>query len=136
MNFKQTGNKIPVSADILTNYVNQQLNNYKGSGPNPFTTPIIYKTPENKSIMVPTNLQNQIINTWKSQHPEKFDDLLTEQEQIPLNPVVKTDKYKTMKIIILVLIALFVLYLFFQHNNSNGEYLVGDRGRYSYFLTK
>jgi hypothetical protein len=72
--YKQTGNKIPLSVDELASHVKQQLYQYdrlkditqSEPGFNPYKNPVIYTTEEGKTVQIPAELQGQAIQQWKS----------------------------------------------------------------------
>ena len=71
-NFRETGNKVPISYDELLQYVHSKLNEFIAtiaqtkslSLNNPFKNPIIYTTPSGKTIRIPDEIQKKAIDFW------------------------------------------------------------------------
>ena len=76
MEYQETGNKIPISAQELVDYVKQQLAIHDASiasnqtlpDYNPYTHPVIYKTKDGKTIMIPDEIQKQAVSQWHDQN--------------------------------------------------------------------
>lgn len=74
MNYKETGNIIPVTETELETYIKNMLYehdqiekitpNNKNNKLNPYIDQLIYKTKNNKIIQIPVDLQKKIINKW------------------------------------------------------------------------
>lgn len=115
-NFQETGNKIPISFNELMDYAHMKFSEYNKTktGPNPFTNPIIYTTKDGKTIMIPTDIQNQAIQLWKkSGGVEPF-----QQEAVDI----KKDNHEFLKFTLLTLIIIITLYLFFNADNDQAMF--------------
>lgn len=133
MDYQETGNKIPISAQELIDYVKMQLaqhNTFVAANKtlpdyNPYTHPIIYKTKDGKTIMIPDEIQKQAISQWYDQHGTNVPAM----QQVPQEPTQITklpqgkpkiiyeeenDNTDTMKIGLLIFAVCFALYLFYK----------------------
>ena len=137
MNYKETGNKIPISSEELMSHVHKELAIYDRkiaitkvpSTPNPYTDPIIYKTAGNKVIRIPDDIQKMAIHIWyqrngtnvpamqqpPAEHVEPMK-LTNNQKKIVY---VHEDGYDTLKLSILIITAIIAAYLFFQMRRNS-----------------
>lgn len=152
MSFKETGNKIPISADELINYLHIQFSAYDNSnktksGSNPYTDIVIYTTKDGKTIIIPKEIQQQAIekftntsstnNTNNVEKPLEYEAVLEDSDTNPSNPPSKDqiydNNYDLIKLGILFFIVIIVLYLFFNIDNDASMF---STKRIRYYLTK
>ena len=147
MSFKETGNKIPISADELINYLHIQFSAYDKtkSGSNPYTDIVIYTTKDGKTIIIPKEIQQQAIekftNTTDVKNPFEYEAVLQDSDiKSPNSPSESASKdqiydnnYDLIKLGILFFIAIIVLYLFFNIDNDTSMF---SAKRIRYYLTK
>ena len=135
MNFQETGNKIPVTAQELIDYVQQLLEKHDTDistnkvlpNFNPYTNPIIYNTNDGKTIKIPEEIQKQAIDLWYQKNgtnvavmqqvqPQQIYNQYTEQT-VDENKNRENTDYFTLFILIIGLV--FALYLLYNMNNKN-----------------
>ncbi|QKF94285.1 hypothetical protein QKU48_gp0827 [Fadolivirus algeromassiliense] len=138
MNFQETGNKIPISAQELVEYVHNQLAAYDAfiaankTHPdfNPYTHPIIYQTKDGKTIKIPDEIQKSAINDWYQQHGTNIPVMQqVPQQQAPVIPKLPQGKPQIiveddnggefMKLGLLIFVAVVALYLFYKYNHKS-----------------
>lgn len=138
MEYQETGNKIPINAHELTDYVKQQLASHDAfvSGNktlpefNPYTHPIIYKTKDGKTIMIPDEIQKQAISQWYQEHgtnvpvaqylPQETTQVVKLPQGKPKIEYVDDDNGDYMRLGLLIFTVFVALYLFYKwgHNTS------------------
>ena len=137
MNFEETGNKVPVTVDELMKFSEQKLAEFDQQvsksksipSPNPYTDPIIYKTKDGKTIMVPTEIQKQAVNDWYKKTGRNVP--IMQQTNQEMEQVIKPKKFPQKKVVyvyengtdlvklgILIFAAVLALYLFFKMDNK------------------
>ena len=161
MNYRETGNKIPISTQELSNYVYKQLALYDEQikttkilpNYNPYTQPIIYKTKAGKSIRIPEEIQKNAINDWytrtgtnipimQRQTSEVEQELEIEiNEDIPetTNGIIaqsnsNAHNYNVISIGILIFAAILAIYLFYKIGNDTNSIQKIPQTRY--YLTR
>lgn len=86
-NFETTGNMKPVSLDMLKKHVTTAMDNVYDAcldgdynyRPNPMYEPLLYHDPNGVSVMVPSELQHDLVNMYLEKTP-KFKRLVMEIE--------------------------------------------------------
>jgi len=108
MEYKETGNKIPLQVDELSSYVMDKLKQFDalvkttGGKPeqNPYNDPIIYITSEGKTVQIPTEIQRNAVNQWNdmknpsNQQNDMYDDQIV--EELPYEDI-KSTKDRTIQ---------------------------------------
>lgn len=150
--YKETGNKVPVSEDELIQYVISKINSYvdyikqTNNTPkcNPFMEPIIYTTTEGKTIMVPDYIKEKGIQMWSQQNnsPE-INEIMIKSQKIPTPKndskviYVYENKNDFWVILILVFAAILAAYLFYNiSQDGTKSYATLDTDNIRYFLSK
>lgn len=155
MNYKETGNKVPISSEELMNHVHSKLALYDRhiaitkvpSTPNPYTDPIIYKTAGNKVIRIPDDIQKMAIHIWYQRNGTNVPAMQqppSEQVQVKrTNPKKKTvyvyeNGYDNVKLIILVATAIIAAYLFMQmrKNAMSSDSFMTNNNTMRYYLAR
>jgi hypothetical protein len=145
MNYKETGNKIPISVPELIDFAHQKLAEYDSavstnksiSFQNPYSEPIIYPTKDGKTIMVPNEIQKQAIDLWYNKTGRNVPVMqqIPQNEQIVEQPkqeviYVYEDGNDIFKLAILIVAALFALYLFFNMRETSGSSMSMDKVKF------
>lgn len=133
MNFQETENKVPVTAQELIGYVKHQLSLYDAyiathkTQPafNPYTHPMTYKTGDGRTIRVPDDIQKRAISLWYQEHGTNVSTMqqMPQTEYVPKpkeSVVYEIDEGETdyIRLAILVFVAVFALYLYFKSTKT------------------
>lgn len=106
MAYKYTGAQIPVDVNDIYIKVGNELTNYDMNSDeydySPYTDPIIYATPEGKTIVVPDNIQQDIINKHNMQKNNKSVQKKDDKSQ---------DSGSSVKKIMIMIGIIFIIYL-------------------------
>ena len=153
MNFKETGNKVPISGEELINYVQHKLGEFDAPSSqqksipfiNPYSQEIIYKTKDGKTIKIPEEIQKQAVDLW---YQKTGKNIALMQQIQPLQPEIKSSPQKKVvyvyenddsliKLAILIFAAVLALYLFFKMNGQSSASPFGvNTEQLRYYLTK
>ncbi len=144
MSFKETGNKIPISADELINYMHIQFSAYDKtkSGSNPYTDIVIYTTKDGKTIIIPKEIQQQAIENFANiesikSTPFEYEAVLpnSESKEVSNNVLNDATVYDNnlIKLGLLFFVAIIALYLFFNIDNDASMF---SAKRVRFYLTK
>jgi len=137
MSFKETGNKIPISADELINYMHIQFSAYDKtkSGSNPYTDTVIYTTKDGKTISIPKEIQQQAIEKFADikSTPFEYEAILPDSESKEVSNNVSIYDNNLIKLGLLFFVAIIALYLFFNIDNDASMF---SAKRVRYYLTK
>ena len=164
MSFQETGNKVPISADELSNYVTSQLQEFdltiskKKTIPefNPYIHPIIYKTKDGKTIKIPEGIQKQAVDLWYQKtgkniplmqqmqqqpqpqpQPQPQQEIQSQEMQLPKKVIyVYENDTSLIRLGILIFAAVLALFLFFKMNNSSSSPFNINTEQLRYYLTK
>lgn len=120
MNYRETGNKIPISEIELSDYVRYKLQEFDDNpdiSPNPYTQPIIYKTKDNKVIMVPTDIHEKVLNKWHNNNNN------TKQ---PPKAIYVYEKNDWVKLGLLILAAMIALYFFYDIGHKTQSFQMDE----------
>ena len=98
-NYKETGNKVPVTMDMLISKCHALIAEYErtvsqqSNRPpfNPYMDPIIITTDDGKTIMVPKEVQKQAIDLWHNQTGQNVP-LMRQYVEYEHHPVMKHKK--------------------------------------------
>lgn len=155
MNFRETGNKVPVTVDELINFSERQLGEFDAlvsqsksiPSQNPYTDPIIYTTQEGKTIKVPQEIQKEAVNNWYNKTgrnvpvmQQSNQEVVQEEmrpKQLPQKKVVYVQENGNdlVKLGILIFAAMLALYLFIKMGKESAPFGVTDE-QLRYYLTK
>jgi len=151
MNFKETGNKVPVTSQELIMFCQAKLAEFDESVSanktiplvNPYTDKMLYATKEGKTIMIPQEIQKQAVNFWYEQtgrnvplmqqtNPEASNTQIIIPKE---KPIVKEER-DYIKLAILILAAMLALYLFIKIGNKSDVKFGLEPQRLRYYMTK
>jgi hypothetical protein len=148
MNYQETGNKVPIASQELTNYVYKKLATYGEQikttkimpSRNPYTQSIIYKTEDGKTIKIPKDIQKQAISNWIAKMGDNVPSLPTyKTEMNPETPNISNTLSNMgnkdwITLAILIFAAVLAIYLFYKIGENKCETVPMTQTRY--FLTK
>ena len=156
MNFKETGNKVPVTVDELIRFSEQQLGEFDAlvsqskaiPSQNPYTDPIIYTTQEGQTIMVPQEILKLAVNNWYNK-PGRNVPVMQQTNQEVVQEEMRPKKLPQKKVIyvqengndfvklgILIFAALLALYLFVKMGKTESAPFGVTNEQLRYYLTK
>jgi|LakMenEpi03Aug12_release.lakeMendotaPanAssembly.Ray.scaffolds.fasta_scaffold295451_2 hypothetical protein len=138
MDFRETGNKIPISSDELINYAQTLLADFDTKistnksipSVNPYVQPLIYKTNDGKTIRIPDEIQKQAVHIWyqktgrnvpvMQQINQDYKEAPTiDQKQKVVYVYENSDNY--INIGILIIAAVLALFLLFKITGNTGH---------------
>lgn len=128
MEYQETGNKIPIKTSDLIKFIQKQLSDYEMSVSktktigkyNPYTEPIIFKTKNGNTIMVPEEIKKYAINLWYKENGINVPVMMQESQLENIDrseSLVNFDNTESssvnyIKIFIVVLVCILFIYYF------------------------